>query len=172
MGPVRKLFSTYPFASLFSTNPTSNGLRLNPGLCNDSPANNLASDSMTPGLFEYVAEERNYIFWLNFEFCEFAVWRTAYDEVLITFGGLRLGGNVEVYVFFWGGGGEEKHAEQIQNLVKHLSNWPVVGSSGCTVRHHYAKFRGSVINLFLKQAKVSRRPCIYFFKLSKTKNVL
>jgi hypothetical protein len=103
MGPVRKVFSTYPFASLLSKNPTSNGLRLNPGLCGDSPANNLASDGMTPGLFEYVAEERNYIFWLNFKFCEFAVWRNAYDEVLITFGGLHLSGNFEVYVFFWGG---------------------------------------------------------------------
>ena len=73
MGPVLKLFSLYPFASLFSTNPTSNDLGLNPGLRGDRPANNLANGSTTPGLFDYAAEERNYIFWLNFEFCDFAV---------------------------------------------------------------------------------------------------
>jgi len=55
--------------------------------------NNLVSDGTALGLFEHAAEERNYIFWLNIEFCEFAVWRAAYDEVLITFGRLRFGGN-------------------------------------------------------------------------------
>jgi hypothetical protein len=59
-------------------------------------------DGTAPGLFEYGAEESNYTFWLNIEFCEFAVWRAAYDEVLITFGGLRFGGNFKVYV--WGCG--------------------------------------------------------------------
>jgi len=52
---------------------------------------------MTPGLSEYATEERNYILWLNFEFCEFGVCKTAYD------GGLRSGGNLEVYVFLGGG---------------------------------------------------------------------
>jgi len=43
-----------------------------------------------------------------------------------------LGGNLEVYVFFWGGGsGGEKHAVLLLNRVKHLSNWPVIVSSGC-----------------------------------------
>ena len=130
MRPVLKLFKTYPIASLFSTNPTSNGLGLNPVHRGDRPANNLASDCTTPGLFEYAAGERKCKFWLNFEFYEFAVCRTAYDEILIKFGGLRLGGNFEVYL---GEGGQEKHALQLRNFVKHLSNWPVIGSSGCTV---------------------------------------
>jgi hypothetical protein len=69
MGTVLKLFSTYLFASLFSTNPTSNGLGLNSCLRGDRPAKNLASDGMTPGLSDYAAEERNYTLWLNFEFC-------------------------------------------------------------------------------------------------------
>jgi hypothetical protein len=51
-----------------------------------------------PGLFEYPTEERNYTFWLNIEFCKFAVWGAAYDDVLIAFGRLRFGGNFEVYV--------------------------------------------------------------------------
>jgi len=68
-GIVLKLFSTYLFASLFSTNPTSNGLGLNPGLRGDRSAKNLASDGMTPGLTEFATEERNYTLWLNFEFC-------------------------------------------------------------------------------------------------------
>jgi len=38
-------------------------------------------------------------------------------------------------MFFWGVGGEEeeKHAVLLQNLVKYLSNWPVIGSSECIV---------------------------------------
>jgi hypothetical protein len=106
MGPVLKLFSTYPFAPLFSTNPTSNGLGLNPGFRDDRPANNPpAMARPLDYVFEYATEKRTYIFWLNFELCEFVVWRTAYDEVLITFGGLRLSGNFEVYVFLGVGDG-------------------------------------------------------------------
>jgi hypothetical protein len=51
------------------------------------------SDGTAPRLFEHAAEERNYTLWLNTEFCEFAAWRAAYDEVLIKFGRLRFGGN-------------------------------------------------------------------------------
>jgi len=69
MGTVLKLFRIYLFASFFSTNPTSNCLGLNPVLRGDRPAKNLASDGMTPGLCENATEERNYILWLNFEFC-------------------------------------------------------------------------------------------------------
>jgi hypothetical protein len=87
---------------LFSTNPTCNGLGFNPGLRGDRPENNLVIDGTAPGLFENAAQERNFTFWLNIEFCEFAVWRAAYDEGLITFEGLRFGGNFEVYV--WGCG--------------------------------------------------------------------
>lgn len=57
------------------------------------------SDGKAPGVFDHAAEERNYTFWLNIEFCEFVVPRAAYDEVLITFGRLRFGGNFEVYVW-------------------------------------------------------------------------
>ena len=93
------------------------------------------SDGTAPGLYEYDAEERNYIFWLNNEFCDFAVWRAAYDEVLITFGGLRFGGNFEVYVC--GCGYKRSVLCNNENLVKYLLNltlnWPVIGSSGCIV---------------------------------------
>ena len=69
MGTVLKLFSTHLFASLFSTNPTSNALAMNPALRVDRPAKNLASDGMTLGLCENATEERNNTMWLNFEFC-------------------------------------------------------------------------------------------------------
>ena len=85
-------------------------------------AKNLASDGMTPGLSEHATKERNCTLWLDFR-----VWRNAYD------GGLRLGGNFEVNVVGGGWWGEEKHVVLLLNLVKHLSNWPVVGSSGCIV---------------------------------------
>jgi len=68
MGTVLKLFSLYCFAYFFSTNPTSNGLGLNPALRGDRPAKYLASDGMTPALCENATEERNYTLWLNFEF--------------------------------------------------------------------------------------------------------
>ena len=68
-GTVLKLFSTYFFASLFSTNPTSNGLGLNPALRGDRPAKNFARDGMAPGLSEDATEERSYTLWPNFEFC-------------------------------------------------------------------------------------------------------
>ena len=32
-----------------------------------------------------------------------------------------------------GGVGEEEHAVLLRSLVKHLWNWPVIGSSGCIV---------------------------------------
>jgi len=110
---------------LFSTNPTSNGLGLNPALRGDRPTKNLANDGTTPGLCENATEETVYTLWLNFEFCQFGVRRTAYD------GGLRLGRNFEVYVFLGVGG--EKYVVLLRNRVKHLSNWPVIGSSGCIV---------------------------------------
>jgi len=38
------------------------------------------------------------------------------------------------FMFFGeGAGGEEKHAVLLLNFVKHLSNWPVIGSAGCRV---------------------------------------
>jgi len=89
------------------------------------------NDGTAPGLFEYATEEINYTFRLNIEFCEFAVWRAAYDEVLITFGGLSFGGNFDVYV--WRGGEIRKKCVNNENLVKYLLNWPVIVSSGCIV---------------------------------------
>jgi len=36
------------------------------------------------------------------------------------------------FYVFWGGG-VENHAVLLLNVVKHLSNWAVIGSSGCIV---------------------------------------